>query len=480
MRDTGRGKRKVVRDWRVNLVIVALVVTPITAVLTAVPATRDVDGASLVSAGVAGVALLIATILSYLHWHVRPVLEAGWTLAATVVISVQVIAGAGFSLAVDAAPAQTPWFTTADAVASVVAVSLVACRKVERVVDPLLLGLGIGLTLVGLRGLVMVLPELDALPLAMPGAALLVVPVAYLGVARGVLADRSQPVWAARHLSVAVCLVGLGTVAHSVRWSAQIAALTAGVAFALAAVLWTSATYVLVREAIEAQGRRSAELEESLHHMEAESRSAQEQLHEAKSTIAGIVNATRLLGQPVKSETRRRLERTVRAELERLERLLAGDEGSEPGPVDLDETLDVLLESHRARGRTIEWQPCGASVHGDRDDVAEVLNILLDNAAKHSGGVPSHVDVTHDSDGVRIAVCDEGPGVPREMREHIFDWGARASTEPGHGIGLHVARRLVTRHGGSLTLADQDTRGSAFVVRLPAARTSEENHGRHA
>jgi signal transduction histidine kinase len=66
------------------------------------------------------------------------------------------------------------------------------------------------------------------------------------------------------------------------------------------------------------------------------------------------------------------------------------------------------------------------------------------------------------------------------MRERIFDWGGRAGTGAGQGIGLHVARRLVTRHGGSLTLADQESRGSAFVVRLPAARASEEKHGRHA
>jgi signal transduction histidine kinase len=195
-----------------------------------------------------------------------------------------------------------------------------------------------------------------------------------------------------------------------------------------------------------------------------------------KSTVAGIAHATRLLEQPMGTETRQRLERMIRAELDRIERLLADGSVSPQGPVDLDETLDILLESHRARGRNIEWKPCGARVHGDRDDVAEVLNILLDNAAKHGGDVPSHVEVTCDADEIRIAVRDEGPGVPPEARERIFDWGGRASTQPGRGIGLHVARRLVTRHGGSLTLADQDASGSAFVVRLPAARSTEENH----
>ncbi len=357
---------------------------------------------------------------------------------------------------------------------------MVACRRVERVGDPLLLGLGFGLALAGLKGLGLVVSQLADLPAAAADVALFVVLAAYLSVARAVLAERCLPPWAGLHLAAAVCLVGVGEVGHSIRWSEGPAAMTAGLALATSAALWTSTTYVLVREAMQAHRRRTAELEESLHHVDSDARSVHERLHEVRSTLAGVSNATRLLrGHPVGPETRQRLERTIRAELDRIERLLAEGNESEPGPVDLDETLDVLLESHRARGRTIEWQPTGASVHGDRDDVAEVLNILLDNAAKHGGGAPSHVDVSNDADEIRIAVRDEGPGVPQEMQERIFDWGGRASTAPGQGIGLHVARRLVTRHGGSLTLADQDARGSAFVVRLPAARTSEENHGRH-
>ena len=77
---------------------------------------------------------------------------------------------------------------------------------------------------------------------------------------------------------------------------------------------------------------------------------------------------------------------------------------------------------------------------------------------------------------VEIAVSDEGPGVPLEARDGIFDWGVHGSDSPGEGIGLSVARRLVTEHGGSLTLAQPDAAsGSSFVIRLPAARRSEED-----
>ncbi|MGZ8736946.1 MAG: sensor histidine kinase [Nocardioides sp.] len=482
MHDTGHDKRdKIFHHWRVSLLLAALTATPIAAVLVIVPDTRDPGRAPMVADLVAGVLLLLAAVLFYLHWRDRPVVEEGRTVAATAIIGIQVLSGAGFSLASNVVSPQSPWGTAVDALSAAVALCLVACRRVERVGDPLLLGLGLGLVLAGLKGMGLVVPQLADLPVAAAYVALFVVLAAYLGVARAFLAERCLPPWAGLHLAAAVCLVGVGEVGQSVRWSEDLAAMTAGLALAMAAALWTSTTYMLVREGMEARRRRTAELEESLHHVESHARSVHEQLHEVKSTIAGVSNATRLLREHlVGPETRQRLERTIRAELDRIERLLAEGPGADPGPVDLDETLEVLLESHQARGQTIEWKPSGASVHGDRDDVAEVLNILLDNAAKHGGGVPSHVDVSHDSDEIRIAVRDEGPGVPQEMRERIFDWGARASTAPGQGIGLHVARRLVTQHGGSLTLADPEAHGSAFVVRLPAARRTEENHGRHA
>jgi signal transduction histidine kinase len=467
-------------QWRLSLLLVVLTAAPVAAVLAAVPQTRSPERTALVVAQIAGVMLLVGAVLFYLHWRARPIVEVGWMVAAGVVVAVQVLAGAGFSLASGVMSPQSPWSISLDALAATVAVGLVACRKVERVVDPLLLGLGLGFVLVGLQALPRVVPMLSHLPVALADVALFVVLAACLAFARTLLAERWLPAWAGSRLAVAVGLVGVGEVAQSVRWSEELAAVVAGVALVLAAALWSGATYLLARETTEAHDRRTAELEESLHHLEADARAVHEHLHEVRSTLAGVASATRLLEHPMTIERRQRLERTIRAELDRLERLLTGDGAPEPGPVDLDETLDVLLESHRARGRRIEWEPCGARVHGDRDDVAEVLNILLDNAAKHGGADPSHVDVSHDANEIRIAVRDGGPGVPREMRERIFDWGGRAGTAPGQGIGLHVARRLVARHGGSLTLADQDARGSAFVVRLPAALTSEDHHGRHA
>jgi signal transduction histidine kinase len=199
-----------------------------------------------------------------------------------------------------------------------------------------------------------------------------------------------------------------------------------------------------------------------------------------KSTVAGLATASRLLADnDVPDDVRHRLEQTMTRELARMERLLWLPAHATPAIIDLDHTLDSLLDLHRVRGHHFSWEPTGARVVGLPDAIAEAVNILLDNAATHGDATSGRVDVSRDDadeDMVRIAVSDGGPGVPAEMRQRIFEWGERGPASQGQGIGLHVAHRLVAEQGGSLTLEDPDV-GSSFVIKLPAARTSEENHG---
>ena len=74
---------------------------------------------------------------------------------------------------------------------------------------------------------------------------------------------------------------------------------------------------------------------------------------------------------------------------------------------------------------------------------------------------------------VRIAVADEGPGVPQEDRERIFEpffrgSHERAAGQGGVGLGLAIVREIVHAHGGTITLADRpDGPGARFEVRLP-------------
>jgi len=111
-------------------------------------------------------------------------------------------------------------------------------------------------------------------------------------------------------------------------------------------------------------------------------------------------------------------------------------------------------------------------VLGDPDRIVQLLLVLVDNAFRVSppGG---HVAVTVARAGRRaqIAVSDEGPGVPADQRERIFEPFARLPKSRresrGSGLGLAIARRIAELHGGTLTVDDAPGGGARFVLDLP-------------
>lgn len=216
----------------------------------------------------------------------------------------------------------------------------------------------------------------------------------------------------------------------------------------------------------------------------ASSRDQREQLHELRSTVAGLVSGSALIEDPaVPLDVRFHMWESVRSELDRMQRLLTSHDRPACA-IDLDEVLSPVLDMQRSKGRRVELHTSGDQVQGRHDALAEVVNILLDNAATHGGCDTSRVDVVRrDDDTVDISVTDDGRGVPDELRDHIFDWGDRREDSPGEGIGLSLARRLVSRDGGTLRLvpareasgSTREASGSTFVISLPAVRRSEEN-----
>lgn len=113
-------------------------------------------------------------------------------------------------------------------------------------------------------------------------------------------------------------------------------------------------------------------------------------------------------------------------------------------------------------------------VHGDRDRLEQVVGNLLHNAIKYTdanGQIDVLVEGTDHA--VRIAVCDNGPGIPPADLDRIFDLFAQVDqtlerSHGGLGIGLTLVKNLVTLHGGQVeAFSDGPGRGSRFQVTLP-------------
>ena len=108
----------------------------------------------------------------------------------------------------------------------------------------------------------------------------------------------------------------------------------------------------------------------------------------------------------------------------------------------------------------------------DPSRLRQILEHLVENAVKYA---PPETSITLDwrmaEGGVRIGVADEGPGIPEEWRERIFEPYARRETRTarGSGIGLYAARRLAESVGARLWCEPADGHGARFVIALPAA-----------
>jgi signal transduction histidine kinase len=117
-----------------------------------------------------------------------------------------------------------------------------------------------------------------------------------------------------------------------------------------------------------------------------------------------------------------------------------------------------------------------ATAIADRGEVYEALANIIDNAIKYAPGSPIRITSATPHDGiVEIAVSDDGPGIPVDEREAIFERfyrGARRGEVEGSGLGLAIAKRAIDRAGGSLRLDSSVTTGTRFVIALRAERQS--------
>jgi signal transduction histidine kinase len=220
--------------------------------------------------------------------------------------------------------------------------------------------------------------------------------------------------------------------------------------------------------------------------------------HELRTPLASLDGMLELLdddlrsGDPDLADARSLLERArtqsrrlarLAADLLDLSRLDAQVQQLRSEPVELGELSRAVLAEfelgteERGIVSTLDDSAGQVWARGDPGSIARIVRILLDNAVRAS---PQGGEVTvelRNGENVSLTVHDEGPGVPPEERELIFERfqrGRLASGTAGFGLGLAIGRELADRMAGELVLERTDLPGATFTLRLPVARAQEE------
>ncbi|WP_373062696.1 ATP-binding protein [Gemmatimonas sp.] len=207
---------------------------------------------------------------------------------------------------------------------------------------------------------------------------------------------------------------------------------------------------------------------------------AREAAHQLGTPLSAMAGWLELLRDMVTTTTATRAVDAMEQDLQRLERVSHRFEriGRPPrdDQVDCAALVDRLASYFAARAPTLARTVRIRSEHpegplmarGDKVLLEWVMEVLIKNAMDALAGRNGEVIVSAvplPEGGVRIRVQDDGPGVPRKLRQRIFDAGF-TTKDRGWGIGLSLARRIVQEnHEGKLVLADTD-RGAAFDVIL--------------
>jgi two-component system sensor histidine kinase ChvG len=216
--------------------------------------------------------------------------------------------------------------------------------------------------------------------------------------------------------------------------------------------------------------------------------------HELKNPLASLRSAVDGIERIEDPALRKQLVDVIRQDVVRLDRLI-GDIGEAARtdaelararfePVDLGILIQQLVNAWESRRETgnvriafARPRKASALVMGEPGRLARAIDNIIDNAISFSppGGLVE-IAATHVGEEIRIRIDDEGPGVPKDLREAIFNrfHSVRPEAESfgrHSGLGLAIARAIVEGHDGEIDVADRDDApsGARFTIILKAA-----------
>jgi signal transduction histidine kinase len=213
--------------------------------------------------------------------------------------------------------------------------------------------------------------------------------------------------------------------------------------------------------------------------------------HELRTPLTSVLANLELLADSLDGEQQEAAHSALRSS-RRMRRLvadlllLARHDAARQAPHTATDIGQVLVEAAGevgviADGHDLLIDASRAMVDGARDELHRLTLNLVENAIRHTPpGTQVHATVERIGAEVRLTVEDDGPGIPSELRERVFERFVRGVGDRGgsSGLGLSIVHAVATSHGGTVTIISPTTtgpgrpRGTRFEVSLPLARSA--------
>jgi two-component system sensor histidine kinase KdpD len=207
--------------------------------------------------------------------------------------------------------------------------------------------------------------------------------------------------------------------------------------------------------------------------------------HDLRTPLASITASVSTLleeGSPLHADQRRELLETIDQETQRLNRVignlmdLSRMRAGAMVPTKTPAAMDELIESVIARsGPILEHHDIHLMLREDLPEIPldvvlidQALTNVVENAARFTPpGRRITIGAARWHDGVQVRIADQGPGIPREERDRVFEPFVRGDGSTGTGLGLAIARAIVAAHGGTIRIGEEPGGGTAVVLELP-------------
>ena len=207
--------------------------------------------------------------------------------------------------------------------------------------------------------------------------------------------------------------------------------------------------------------------------------------HEFKNPLAAIRIAAETISESTSDEERRRFHGMLLRDVDRLEALVSGVRelaqidaevsGGQRTSVDLGALLRTIVDGRRLVSNIpieLSGPSKSVSVVGSKERLTQVFVNLIDNAASFS---PADAPITIDADVAGrhcvVTIADRGPGIPPSHLDQVFDrffsYRPGAERREHMGLGLAIAKAIVTGYGGEIAVRNRPGGGAAFSVSLP-------------